>query len=224
MDSNINEIDVKAVAESSLAKVEVSSTKLKVGVNKITISVISESGSKGVYELVVTREDYDSIDNYLKNLIINDYPITFNRNVFNYEISIANEKSLAITPVLEKSESTYSIVGNSDLKNDSIIVIKVSDTEGSTREYNIKVKKNSIFDILASINIDIKWIILGLEFLIILILLLVIIFRNNSNKPKKVKTRKVKVHPTVTSNACKACGTVNDMKSKICYVCGNLLK
>lgn len=224
VDSNINEIDVKAVAESALAKVDVSSTKLKVGVNKITITVTSESGSKGVYELVVTREDYDSLDNYLKNLIINNYPITFNRNIFDYEITIGSEKSLNITPVLEKSESTYTIVGNKDLKNDSKIVIKVSDTEGSTREYSIKVKKNSIFDILSSINIDIKWIILGLEFLIILILLLVIIFKNNSNKPKKVKNRKVKAQPKVTSNVCKACGTVNDMKSKTCYVCGNLLK
>lgn len=224
VDSNINEIDVKAVAESSLAKVDVSSAKLKVGANKITITVTSESGSKGVYELVVTREDYDSLDNYLMKLTIKDYPITFNRNVFDYEITIGNEKSLVITPVLEKSDSTYSIVGNSDLKNDSKIVIKVSDKEGSTREYSIKVKKNSIFDILSSFNVDIKWIVLGLEFLLIVILLLVIIFRNTSNKPKKVKSKKVKVQPKVASNICKACGTVNDMKSKTCYVCGNLLK
>ena len=37
VDSNINEIDVKAVAESTLAKVDVSSTKLKVGNGIIAI-------------------------------------------------------------------------------------------------------------------------------------------------------------------------------------------
>lgn len=223
VDSNINEIDVKGVAESSLAKVDVSDTKLKVGTNKITITVTSESGSKGVYELLVTREDYDSTDNYLKNLTIKDYPISFNRNTFNYEVTIGFENKLDITPVTEKSDATYTIVGNDNLVNDSKIIIKVSDKEGSTREYSITVKKNTLFDITFLID-NAKWFILGIEFLIIIILIIVIISRGKPRKPKRVKKVKSKVQPKVTSNVCPACGTVNDLKSKTCYVCGNLLK
>ena len=226
VDSNINEIDVKGVAESSLATVDVSNTKLKVGTNKITITVTSESGSKGVYELIVTREDYDSTDNYLKDLTIKNYEIDFKRDIFNYEITIGGEKNLVINPITEKSDATYNIVGNSDLKNDSKIVIKVSDKEGCTREYNITVKKNSLFDLSFFID-NAKWFILIFEFLIILILLIVIISRKGPGKPKRVKSPKKvksKVQPKVTSNVCKACGTVNDIKSKTCYICGNLLK
>jgi len=216
VDSNINEIDVKGVAESSLATVDVSDTKLKVGANKITITVTSESGSKGIYELIVTREDYDSLDNYLKSLTIKNYSLDFRRDVFNYEITIGGEKALVINPITEKSDATYNIIGNNDLKNDSKIVIKVSDKEGSTREYNITVKKNSLLDLSFLID-NAKWFILGIEFLIIIILIIVIISRRGPGKPKKpksVKKVKSKVQPKVTSNVCKACGTVNDIKSK----------
>lgn len=221
VDSNVDEIDVDAVAESALAKVDISDTKLKVGSNKITITVTSESGATTKYELIVTREDYDSLDNYLKSLTIKGYSINFNRNIFNYNLTIKGENKLLITPVTEKSDATFEIVGNNDLKNDSKIVIKVSDKEGSTREYTINISKQ--FSFLE--NIQIKWVILALEFITIIALLLFIIFRgsNKPRKPKKIK-KKIKSQVKVTSNVCKACGTVNDLKSKTCYVCGNLLK
>lgn len=216
VDSNVDEILVDAVAESSLAKVDVSNTKLKVGSNKITITVTAESGLSTKYELIVTREDYDSSDNYLKDIVIKNYPISFNRNVFNYNITINGENKLAISPVTEKNDATYEIVGNNKLKNGSKILIKVSDKEGSIREYSINIKKNG--------NVEIKWIILLLEFITIIALLLYIIFRGG-NKPKRPKKNKNKEHikVKVTTNVCQACGTVNDLKSKTCYVCGNLL-
>lgn len=228
VDSNVDVIDVKAVAESSLAKVEVSDTKLKVGSNKITITVTSESGDSQKYELIVNREDYDSTDNYLKSLSIKNYDIKFNRDVFSYDITIDNEKTLVITPTCEKSDATYTIVGNDNLTDGSKIIIKVSDKEGSTREYTINVKKNFVFDLSFLSNIEFKWIILILEFIIIIILMIIIIKRSKKGygKPKKVR-KKIKKDTSqikVTSNICKACGTVNDPKSKTCYVCGNLLK
>lgn len=224
VDSNVDQIDVKAVAESALAKVEVSDTKLKVGSNKITITVTSESGSPVNYELIVNREDYDSSDNYLKSMTIKNYDIDFNRDVFNYNINIGSEKSLVITPVCENSSATYDIVGNTNLTNGSKIVIKVSDKEGSTREYTINVKKSSVFSLSFLSDIEFKWVFLIIEFVVILILLLILISRGRkSDKPKKVK--KMQPKPVkMTANVCKACGTVNDMKSKTCYVCGNLLK
>lgn len=224
--SNVDEISVKAVPESSLAKVEVSDTKLRVGSNEITITVTSESGSNGKYQLIVTREDYDSEDNYLKSLIVKDYDIKFDRNVFNYDLNIGSEKSLLITPTCEKTDATYSIVGNTNLKNGSKIIIKVIDKEGSTREYTINVKKS--FDLSFLNSLEFKWVFLILEFITIIVLLFVIIFKGG-DKPRKPrglrKIKKTQSRPMkITSNVCKACGTVNDIKSKTCYVCGNLLK
>lgn len=226
VDSNINKIDVKAVAESSLAKVDVSNTDLKVGENKITITVTSESGSKTKYELIVTREDYDSLDNYLSSLTIDNYPLEFKRDKFNYEITIGSEKNLVIKPVCEKSDATYTIVGNEKLENGSKISVKVSDKEGSTREYNILVHKKGFLNLSIFNNDIFKWGFLVFEFIIILILIIILISRRKPGKPKKVKQIKKRnvPSPKVTANVCKACGTVNDLKSKTCYVCGNLLK
>lgn len=225
VDSNVDSIEVKGVAESSLAKVEVSDTKLKVGSNKITITVTSESGSPQKYELIVTREDYDSLENYLESLTIKDYEINFNRDTFDYNITIGNEDSLVISPICETSSATYEIVGNTNLVDGSKIVIKVSDSEGSTREYTINVKKSSVFDLSFLSNIDFKLIFLFLEFIIIFILIIIIISRRGSKPKKPKKVKKMQPMPVkTTSNVCKACGTVNDLKSKTCYVCGNLLK
>ena len=228
VDSNVDEIDVKAVAESSLSKVEVSDTKLKVGNNKITITVTSESGNSSKYELIVNREDYDSLDNYLTNIFIDNYKINFNKNVFNYNLNINNENSLVIKPVVENKDATYKILGNTNLTNGSKIVVQVSDKEGSIREYNILINKKEVQGINLFDNLEIKWIILILEFVIILVLILVILFRGNNKprKPKKMKkVKKIKQNkPVGASNICKACGTANDIKSKTCYVCGNLLK
>lgn len=174
VDSNVNEIEVKGVPISTLSTVEVSDTKLKVGENNIVITVTSESGSKKAYQLLVTREDYDSLDNYLSNLTINKYNISFNRNVFNYNLNIGFESTLDIKPILEKNTSTFTIEGNKELKDGSKVLIKVKDTEGSTRTYTINISKN----ILSSINY--KTIILLIEFIIIIILLIVLI-----TKPKR---------------------------------------
>ncbi len=241
--SNVNEIDVKAVAESPLSTVEITdiagntkkdkiSSKLKVGSNKITISVNSESNKPQQYQLIITREDYESEDNYLSSLKIDGYDINFKRDVYKYEVNIKNEKALNISAIPEKGTATYNIVDNTDLQDGSNIKVIVKDEEGSPREYNILVHKSSTFDFS---NILIKWIALALELLIILILIIVIISRksNRPRRPKKMKVSEPKPvkKPTNTmtmgnssSITCKACGTVNDIKSKTCYVCGNQLK
>ena len=238
--SNVNEIDVKAVAESPLAKVTITdifnntsenkiTSKLKVGTNKIVITVNSESNASQNYQLIITREDYDSEDNYLESLTISNYSINFKRDLYNYDINIGNEKVLNIIPKVEKETSVYSIIGNSDLKDGSKIIVRVSDEEGSAREYNINVHKSGFIELSESL---IKWLILGLELIIIIILLIVIICRN-SNKPKsprrsknKPKSPKKQVNRMGNSSSiiCNTCGTVNDVKSKTCYVCGNELR
>lgn len=232
VDSNVDVIDVKAVSESALAKVEVSDTKLKVGNNKITITVTSESGSIQKYELIINREDYDSTDNYLQSLNIKNYNINFNKNIFSYDLNIKNEKQLIITPVCENNEASYSIVGNNDLHDKSKIIIKVSDKEGSTREYTITVNKQAIFDMSFLDSNMFKLGTILIEFIIIIVLIIVLMFKLK-NKPRKPKKAVKKVNNinkpqnnirTSGTNMCSSCGAVNDPKSKTCYICGNLLK
>ena len=232
VESNVDSIDVKGVSESTLSKVTVTdiygntqenkiTSKLKVGTNKITITVNSESNSKQDYQLIIIREDYDSLDNYLSELNIKNYNINFKRAVYNYDLTIGNENMLIITPKTEKTNATYNIIGNNNLNDGSKIVISVSDEEGSTREYTINIHKNGL-DII-------KLGIIGLEFLLIIIILIIIILRKNKDKPRPPKQNKNQVNVRKTlgnSNAiiCNTCGTVNDITSKTCYVCGNIIK
>ena len=221
--SNVDELVVKGVSESPLSKVEVSDTKLRVGENKITITVTSESHDKKEYQLIVTREDYDSLDNYLSALNIEGYSVNFNRNTFSYNLKINNEKTLKIVPVVEKNDATYTITGNTNLKNNSVIKIYVSDKEGSTRTYVLNISKDE-----PKISIDYRLVIVFSEFLIIFILVIILISKNNKNRPKRVrKVRPVnmpkKAKVKVTNNVCKNCGTVNDIGSTKCYICGNNL-
>ena len=244
VETNVDTIDIRGIAESPLSKVTVTdinsnitsdkaTSKLKIGSNKIVVSVSSESGNKQDYTLNITREDYDSEDNYLSNLSINGYTINFNRNIFNYNLNIKDENSLVIVPTVEKSNATYSIVGNNNLVNNSKISIKVSDENGSIREYVVTVHKEEANATEFS-SISLKWIILIVEVVTIVVLLMYIIFRGSKKprkpkKPKKMKKAKIKMvnQPSTMNNygnKCKSCGTINDVKSKTCYVCGNQLK
>lgn len=247
--TNVDSIDIKGVAESPLSKVTITDidskiskdsavSRLKIGENKVIITVSSESGSTQEYMLNITREDYDSEDNYLSNIEISNYNINFNRNTFKYDLKIKDEKALIIIAKTEKQNSTYSIVGNNNLTDNSKIVIKVSDETGSIREYTIIVHKEekassfNIRDILNFSNIPIKWIILIAEGVTIVVLLFYIIIRGN-NRPRKPRIKKQKVTKKSKKNnsklvkygnMCKICGAMNDAQSKTCYICGNELK
>ena len=56
VDFEVKKLTVSAVAEDKKAKVSVSDTTLKLGENKITITVTAESGAKRSYTLTVTRK------------------------------------------------------------------------------------------------------------------------------------------------------------------------
>ena len=78
------------------------------------------------------------------------------------------------------------------------------------------------------LSIDYRLVIVFSEFLIIFILVIILISKNNKNRPKRVrKVRPVnmpkKAKVKVTNNVCKNCGTVNDIGSTKCYICGNNL-
>lgn len=228
VDSNVDELIIKAVPHSSLATVKIDNTSLRVGNNKISIVVTAESGATQTYTLNVTREDYDSEENYLTNISIDGYNLNFSKDKFNYDLEIKKEKSLNIQVTKEVDSATYVVLGNNDLIDGSTITINVFDSAGSMRKYNINIKKLATASIDMS-DIDYRLIVIAVEFITIIILIIIAINqrRNRSDKPRKVKMNKtVNVTPTNKGgvNTCRNCGTINDDKSAKCYVCGNNLR
>lgn len=207
----VEKITVTPVTESLLSTTKVSDTNLKVGENKITITVTSENGNEKVYELIVNREEYESKNNYLSSLIITNYPIEFVKDKNEYTLTIKGESILKISATPEKITSGVSVIGNKNLKNNSEIKIKVTDKDNLTREYILKIKKSFVY------NLSLKEYFLFLEFATIIGLVIYLI--KPKNKKKVIKKNKY----VLNNKVCKNCGTINNPRSNTCYVCGREL-
>jgi len=84
-----------------------------------------------------------SNNNYLKSLEITDYPINFNKDTTEYNLTVGEDVTfLKIYPAVDYERSTYNIVGNKNLKNGSIIKITVTSEDGQTKDYNLNITKN----------------------------------------------------------------------------------
>lgn len=209
----VDRIEVTPVTESVLASAVVSSSDLSLGENKITITVTAENGNEKEYTLIVTRENYESKNNYLSNLIITNYPINFNKTENEYEVIIKSESSLAISASPEKITSGVSVIGNKNLTDGSEIIIRVTDKDNLTRDYVINIKKSVLYDMgLKEYVLIIEWFTI-----IALIVLMIKKIKNKKNGGKKRKQYNA-------NKVCPNCGTVNNQRSNTCYVCGKELK
>ncbi len=139
---------IKAVANDSKAKVEVEEIgALEEGDNEVNITVTAANGMKNVYVVNIVRDKLISNNSKLKDIIIEDNELNFNSNTFEYELYLAmNEKNLNIQVITDHEKAKYIITGNKNLKNGSVIKIKVTAEDGeATSTYSIKIKKDSIW-------------------------------------------------------------------------------
>lgn len=78
---------------------------------------------------------------YLSDIIIDGYDLDFDSNVFDYTLKIKDETSLRISLVLADDRAKYSITGNENLANNSVISIVVV-ADDIDYEYAIKIVKD----------------------------------------------------------------------------------
>lgn len=146
--NNINKINIMATTEHSTATVSgIGEKALKEGSNKFEVKVKAENETIRTYTINIKRltkdEDISSNTN-LKELQINNYPINFNKSTYSYTLEIGDETSLDIKYSPEDITSIVNVNGNTDLKDGSVITIKVTSTDGSTKDYIIRVTKTQI--------------------------------------------------------------------------------
>lgn len=146
--NNINKINIMATTEHSTATVSgIGEKALKEGSNKFEVKVKAENETIRTYTINIKRltkdEDVSSNTN-LKELQINNYPINFNKSTYSYTLEIGDETSLDIKYSPEDITSIVNVNGNTDLKDGSVITIKVTSTDGSTKDYIIRVTKTQI--------------------------------------------------------------------------------
>lgn len=116
---------------------------LKYGKNTILIKIKSESEVEKSYEIIVTREDNRSSNNYLKELSISSGEFKFNKKTTEYALTVKNEvESINISGSTEDNKSKVTGFGNYKLKEGvNTINVKVTAENGSSKNYVLKVTR-----------------------------------------------------------------------------------
>lgn len=150
---NIENIEVTAVPTSDKADIKIEQPeKLEIGENIISIIVTAEDGTTGKYIIVVNKLEKPSSDATIKNINIKGYTLNFKSDIYKYKLDVEDDIKLDIEVELNDNKAKYQILGNNNLKNNSIITIQVTAEDGTIKNYKIKVLKlvetnsSSIFD------------------------------------------------------------------------------
>lgn len=142
--NEVHQVEVVATLNNQLSKLEIDNPKeLVVGENEIKIHVIAEDGTSSTYLIVVNRKKKLAHDASIKDLSIKGYSLLFDPNIYQYELKIDSEDQLDILVELNDEGASYQIIGNKNLKNNSIIKIEVKAEDGTLLVYQIKIIKES---------------------------------------------------------------------------------
>lgn len=79
----------------------------------------------------------------LIDIEISNYQIDFDKSVYEYELYIGNESTLDIDLLLENNASSYSISGNENLVEGSVIEIEVTSVDNKVNNYKINIHKDN---------------------------------------------------------------------------------
>lgn len=148
---NVDSLKVTATPEASTSKVSVTgNTNLKNGDNKVYVTVTAQDGTRKVYTITVTKTAGAVKSNsYLQNLIVENATLSpeFSKEVFEYDCGTvgASIENLKILAFGENENVKVEITGNDKLvEGENNITVKVISEDGTTtKEYVIKVKKDS---------------------------------------------------------------------------------
>lgn len=124
---------------------------LNEGDNQVLIKVRAENESVRTYTFNIVRaaKNPENQNVNIKSLTIKNHDnFKFTPGMFDYQLLLGdNENRLAITVELENANATYKIENNNDLKDDDIVVIKVTSEDNTvTQDYRIKIIKSSNVD------------------------------------------------------------------------------
>ena len=178
--SNIDEINVNAIAEDSNASVKVDGNKnLKIGSNKITITVTAGEDTK-IYNINVTKDSKKQLQ--LSELLIDGQPLVpeFDSNIYEYTIEKADTSELNITATPSSESAEVEILGNTDFQvGENIVTILVKSSNGEdVTTYQITVNVAQSDAIAAGENNDNKKMYLYIGAGAVIVIIVIIIIRS----------------------------------------------
>ena len=132
--------EIKTIANDEKAVIKYEDIELADGDNDISITVTSENGKEQEYEINVIREEEKKEEIILEKIEIVGYNIDFSKDKGNYNIKIdndINELEIKAYP----NNVNMEVLNNKELRNGSVITIKINDENG-LHEYTINIEKN----------------------------------------------------------------------------------
>ena len=190
-------IHIEKSNEDDTLVAPVNPVELAVGKNRLLIN-ITNGDKMGSYEVDITREEKKSDNNYLASLIVDGYQLNFDPSVESYSLTLTKDVTiLNVRAITESETAKSSVLGNANLENGSIITIRVTAEDETTRDYTITIiKKFNIMD---------YWMYIAVGVLLIILIILIILDRNK-NKKKKDPT------PNTIEAQENTAGVINEVK------------
>ena len=176
--NEVESLEIEATSDENIKIEYQNNDKLVTGENEVIITLTDENNNVSEYKLIVTRlkvgETINNV-NYLKALVIGNYNIDFNKEVFNYYLTIDKDiDKLVINAKAFNENDKIEIKNNNNLEDGSIININVLNEEGNITTYNINITKES--------NNILLYLAIGLIILLIIILIILIIIKRKQKK------------------------------------------
>ena len=130
--------EVATVKDGTITAKKIGSTVITVSdeTGEITASIVVNVAAKPDEKLLITVEGYD---------------LGFDEKKKEYTLTIGNESELDIK--VNRDNGKYSIGGNRDLKNGSIITVTIKDNKKTTYVINIKKKQNYTLYLIGFISL-----------------------------------------------------------------------
>lgn len=147
VDKTVTTLGLKAVANSSKAKVEINGDEnFVIGTNLVTVKVTAEDGTTKIYEITVIKSKFGA--GPLMYLKVKGYEMTpeFDPSRLDYVLDVVGVNELEIEYKLTKETSKVEIAGNTNMKiGKNIITVKVTEEDGTVTTYtiNVTVKESS---------------------------------------------------------------------------------
>lgn len=193
---DVDSLDIKATAEDSSAKIEISGNdKILTGENVIEVKVTAEDGTVRTYKINVTKGEETLVPSFgLTELSIEGYTLSpeFDKGIYEYKLDIADPSvtSLKVNAKSDEENAVIDITGNDELKlGENIITIIAKSEDGKeVVTYQIvvniteKVEENN--QLIAGIdNNDLyMYIGIGVAVLVVIIIIIVIVKRKNRDE------------------------------------------
>lgn len=192
---SIDTTTIKAIANDSLAKVEIAMDEFfVVGENFIEIKVTNQEASD-TYVIKVNRlERVDETIGNLEKLIVNNYKLDFKSDIYNYDLVFKQIPKKLNLSYQADSKAKVKVENNENLEDGSCVLIKVILDDGVFKTY----KLNILLDEKEEYN-KVLLIVLIILLVITMIVLFILQYKENvkkkhkRNKKKKIKEEEIEV-------------------------------